>query len=384
MIDTPNSLSTIKVFVGYQIDSEYHDHKSIRSLIDKLYTELREENDINIEVTYGVFEPGSNIWKEVQENITESQVAIFDISENNPDVLVEVGLAHGMDAHVIMLKNKDAEDEHERPSDLLPLTYQSYSPDELDSSEVVENIKKSIVSFMEERHGEEFYFRQVWGFEQTEPVVVACSELPYADQFQKPESSEFFYLGKLGDVDSLVEVLTNLNSLYPRANIDFKSANEVSPESLQKNIVLVGGPDYNQLADRFSDRIPLEYCTEEDPHNIYLRHEKTGETYHPSINKESTVDYGFFAKTKNPYNPKNNLIFLGGCHTYGVYGAAKAFAYHSEDPDPVSHENCRKIIDKYGTDPNFCAPLKVDEVSKQGVLTPQVNLNNCEHLAVKK
>lgn len=380
MSETPDAVSRINVFVGYQIDSEFHTGEKIRNLMDKVSTRLRAENDINLDVSYGVFEPGLNLWEEVREKIAESQIAIFDISENNPNVLVEVGLAHGTNTHVIMLKNEKSQEDYDRPSDLMPLIFQPYPHGEIDSDEAVEGLANAILSFMEDRHAEEFYFRQVWGFEQTEPILVACSELPYSNKLQEPESNEFFYLGKFGDVDSLVETLVTLNSLYPRTNIDFNSADNVTPADLQKNLVLVGGPDYNELADRFSDRVPFAYRTGETPHDIYLEHQENGTTYRPRISDEPKVDYGFFAKTQNPHNPENALILLGGCHTYGVFGAAKAFGYHSEDPDQVAYNNCKWMVENYGTNPRFCALLRVEEIPQEGVLTPQVEVERCEHL----
>lgn len=380
MTEPAETVSRINVFVGYQIDSAYHTKEEIQELMDALSDRLKARFDINLDVNYGVFEPGSNIWDEVREKIAESQIAIFDISENNPNVLVEVGLAYGMGKHVIMLKNKKSRENYERPSDLMPLIYQPYPHGELNNEQTVDGIISSIHSFIRDRHTEEFYFRQIWGFEQTEPILVACSELPYAVQWREPESNEFFYLGNFGDVDSLLETVITLNCLYPKTNVEFKPESGVNPEDLQKNIIIVGGPDYNQYASRFGNKIPFIYETGESSHDIYLKHQETGNTFEPDISNEPIVDYGFFAKTENPYNPEKSLIFIGGCHTYGVYGAAKAFGYHSDEPDQIAYNNCQKIVDKYGTDPTFCTILEVEEITGEGVVTPRVKDDSCEQL----
>ena len=92
---------------------------------------------------------------------------------------------------------------------------------------------------------------------------------------------------------------------------------------------------------------------------------------------DNIIDYGFFVKMKNPYNSLKKLIMIGGAHTYGVFGAIKAFSYFSNDKKEISYQNCVSIIDALGNDPEFAILFKVESVGCT-VLTPKVDLSNIE------
>jgi hypothetical protein len=107
---------------------------------------------------------------------------------------------------------------------------------------------------------------------------------------------------------------------------------------------------------------PLRLSTE-SMRPYYAR--PVGETDH-------IVDYGFFAKMPNPYSPEKKLIMIGGAHTYGVYGAVKAFSFSRRVADPVARQNTREVVTVFGPNPDFAAVLEVHGIGSS-IPTPRLD-----------
>lgn len=191
------------------------------------------------------------------------------------------------------------------------------------------------------------HLRRVWGIKNRDRVILVCSELDEPAVRQWPESREFIYSMKFGDVDAYFEVLTTLLRLYPSIKLKVISAGEAEHTrvDLARHIVLVGGPDYNALTERVLSwgSTQFEYrspdCAKQSqtcPEEIVLYDRFSDKEY---CHVSDTRDYGYFERIQNPRNPKSNIILIGGCHTMGVTAAAKAFSMadseHGEVPEAV-------------------------------------------------
>ena len=114
-----------------------------------------------------------------------------------------------------------------------------------------------------------------------------------------------------------------------------------------------------------------------------VRKKGTYDIYTPKIEIESgrnkILDFGFFLKKRNPFNPDKKLVIIGGPHTYGVFGAIKAFSYWGSTKDDISYNNCKEVVDKLGHDPNFCALFEVHGI-ESSVLTPKINHDKLDYL----
>jgi len=86
---------------------------------------------------------------------------------------------------------------------------------------------------------------------------------------------------------------------------------------------------------------------------------------------EEFTDYGFFLKIPNPNNKNKKLIMINGIHTYGVYGTAKCFSLYDDHEKDVVQNNCKKVVDKFGNDPNFAIVVEVKTINKK-VVTPEI------------
>lgn len=226
------------------------------------------------------------------------------------------------------------------------------------------------------------HLRRVWGIKDGDQVIVVCSELDEPDTRQHVEPREFIYSLKFGDVDAYFEVLVTLLRLYPGIRMRVMSAGEAESTrlDLSRHLIVIGGPDYNTLAARilgwrqaqFEYRSPhVSACSTKHPDEIVL-YDNVSKTEYCHITDER--DYGYFERIPNPHNPKSRVILIGGCHTIGVTGAAKAFSMaESEDGEIPSSvlANAEMVARKTGKADRFSVLVEAERIG-QTVSVPLV------------
>lgn len=367
----------LKIFAGYQINSEYHDTKDVKQTILKVKEVVEKEfPNIELDIKFGEFEAGKVLFNEVLSAIKECEIAIFDISENNPNVLIEVGLAYGNNKQVILLKNELSKEKFEIPSDIGAFIYVPYK-NKMAIYETCDKIANSIFIYLKESPKSLLYFKSLWGFRETDQVYIVCPELEEPEKRQYPEPQEFLYLGKYGDIDSLIVVYSSLNKIYPQLNITFCTSEEfvnIPGNPYASNIILIGGPDYNKITEHFMEYTPFEFSQSGNDETILVDNQRN-RVFKPEFKSqkdfEEVIDYGFFLKIPNPYNPDKKLIIINGIHTYGVYGAAKCFSIYDEHEINIAKHNCKTVIESLGDDPNFAIVVEVKCINKK-IGTPQI------------
>jgi len=367
----------LKVFVGYQINSEYHDTKELKETIFKVKKNIEEEfSNIELDIKFGEFGAGKVLFNEVLNAIKECEIAIFDISENNPNVLIEVGMAYGNNKQVVLLKNELSKERFRVPTDISAFVYVPYR-DKKAIYEIRDEIANSISTYLKESSKSLLYFKSLWGFDEAEQVYIVCPELEEPEKRQYPEPQEFLYLGKYGDIDSLIVVYSSLNKIYPQLSIKFCTSEEfksIPGNPYASNLILIGGPDYNKVTESFMKYTPFEFSQNENDETILIYNQRN-QVFEPKFKLkkeiEEVVDYGFFLKIPNPYNPDKKLIMINGIHTYGVYGAAKCFSLYDEHEINIAKDNCKTVIETLGDDPHFAVIVKVECINKK-IGIPQI------------
>lgn len=208
-------------------------------------------------------------------------------------------------------------------------------------------------------------FKNIWGF-QDNLVYIVCPQLDKSEIRQEPEPGEFLYLGKYGDIDSLLEVLTSLSKLFPRLSTKFCTSEEfvsIPGNPYANNLILIGGPDYNRIVRDFMQYTPFEFIERNGV--VVLRNKEKDEFFESRENENEVDDYGFFLKIANPNNPSKKLIMVNGIHTYGVYGAAKCFLAQDEHEINISVGNCEEVINDLGKERDFAVVLEVKSINKK-------------------
>jgi hypothetical protein len=231
------------------------------------------------------------------------------------------------------------------------------------------------------------HLRKVWGIKDGDSVVIVCSELEDPGERQNIEPPrEFIYNLKFGDLDAYIEVVVTILRLFPNVKLRVMSSGEAqsAPINLARHLILLGGPDYNAMtarilgmnATQITYRSPyVDRRSERYPEEIVL--------YHTVLDCESCYttkehDFGYFERIKNPNDPASKVILLGGCHTIGVTGAAKAFSMFENEQGEISKlvlKNARTTAKRISRNSEFAVLVDV-ELSAQTITVPVVRDSN--------
>lgn len=371
----------LKIFFGYQIRSKYHSEKRIQKTMEKLKNKIQKESDYDIEVKFGKFHAGKLLFSEVLQTILDCDVGIFDISENNANVCIEVGMAYGGNKYVICSKNQTSKRKFRVPSDLNAFIYIPYNNRKgvtIDSNTTVDTLFSAISKYSDSLISKpEKCFHSLWGFKNNDLVYIVCSELDEPEKRQKPEPGEFLYLSKYGDIDTLLMVIKSLMRLYPQLKPMWCTGEEFEhhcENPYEQNLILIGGPDYNKITRVFMGESNFKFGTKKG--ETILINKNTEKKYLSSTKSSSNIeirtDYGFFLKKINPKNKNKKLIMINGIHTYAVFGAAKCFLDETQE---IAIQNCKLVTDKFGEDPNFEVLVEVHSENTK-IDSPQIKTSD--------
>ena len=198
------------------------------------------------------------------------------------------------------------------------------------------------------------HIKKVLGIQTGDDVLIVCSELPDPIDRQMVEEREYIYLMKYGDLDAWVENLLSMVKMFPKCNLHISSSGEALQNTmdLEGHIFLIGGPDYNKMTEDFINKGLTRFAYDEIDGEIALHDTKTGKNYfYTTLDK----DFGYIEKIPNPYNPKKNVIFFGGCHTIGVTSAVKflsAFSNGRSNISDIAYANSKMIVQDSNIDIN--------------------------------
>lgn len=346
----------VSTFIGYQINSEYHDEEEIEELGNQLEQYLHNRN-VTLDLDYGTFVPGRSVLKQVSESIQKANVCIFDISENNPNVLFESGYALGGDKNIILLKNKKSSESGIRPpTDLSGYIRTQYEDGAL--TDQVGEIGDAIYDFVQNSHPARFYLRSLWGLDNVSNTIIACSRMPMDDS--AAEFEDYIEHRRYGDLDALISLRETLHRLYPNMSILTTAAisrNELPDILESSNLVILGGLDLNPVFLDFERWSPFsyDYGESEEAEEIYVRDGVNDErlSFEYDESTQRATDHGFFVKRSLNGSNRRKLIIIGGAHTWGVLGGARMFEYRGEHRTDIGYRNAKTILRKFGSDPHF-------------------------------
>jgi hypothetical protein len=362
----------LKVFVGYQIKSKFHTSQELKDVLNKkVAARVKKMRGVKVQFKFGDrFSVGKFLFTQVQEAINECEVGIFDISENTPNVMLELGMSMGANKFTIALKNKKSSAKFQVPSDIQAFLYLPYST----LSGITESLVRAIVDYNDNHTPSHLYFHELWKFKPRDKVYIICPELTEPDKRQNPEENEFLYLGKYGDIDSLLILYTSLSKLYPSIDIIFCTSKEfknIPGNPYAENLVLVGGPYYNEITRHYLTKhqiIPYKFKEMKGGEiglKIPTQKGLLKSNFSDDQDLSNVLDHGFFVRTKNPQNHSKSIIMINGIHTYGVVGAAKCFSLHQDGETEVAKNNCKRVVDLLGNDCYFGAHFQVNNIGRK-------------------
>lgn len=363
----------LRLFIGYQIESPHHRPEEFRRLGEQLEKLLAESvPSICLIPSYGEFPAGAHLWDQVVRTIQSSDAVLLDISENNPNVLLEAGLALGMQKLVIVLRCRDAA--ASLPVDIGSFVYVPYKTlGKANLGPLAKEVKRGIDEYLLRPRDPLFYFRHLWSLRPDTRTYVVPGTVD--KEVGRNPFEDYVHLRGHADLDAVFLVTETLTRLYPQMTVlvqPAESSGQLPEDWREGNVVCVGGPDFNKIVREFDARCPVEYHCDPDD-NVWLSHKKTGRHYKPSFRThgdlQMATDYGFFLKTKLGGDGPGRLVLIGGARTWGVYGAAMLVACRGHRGETGGSMNVKRLVDMLGSDPSFVVTLET-RGSVQGVHPP--------------
>ncbi len=104
-------------------------------------------------------------------------------------------------------------------------------------------------------------------------------------------------------------------------SLNVKLDTEARSEDLEKNIILIGGPVVNAITERINDKMDIRFVKED---NWKVRSLISGNEYHSD-------EIGVIIKTRNPFNPRKQLLLVAGKRHAGTRAVIIAFIKHFDE-----------------------------------------------------
>jgi len=377
------SYRSINIFISHPFEPKnpVYDIEKFRTNIKLLISQAenlvrKEYQDFEIEATFVFNDLFSGLPQQIESKIRSSHLGIVDITENKPNIFFEYGLLRGLNIPVLMIKTTESMSTFPIPADIkdrLPIVYENF--DKL-IEVCVNNLADVFKIIIHNDSLANIYLNKIWFPSNVKTIhVITSTESEKRIQFAAPESDNYMLLESLGDKDSLLSVVTFLNRNYRNINTPMYAADNFSG-SLEDNIIVIGGPgeeegDENRICKLFTEKMQVKITYSEDCEKLLYE----GQEYVAKKQGNKTImDFGYFARFPNPFNPRSSVVLVHGIHTFGVLGAAKAFSDH-----PSAQANIRKVMKKFNLDDikqaSFECFFPVD-VLEQSVVCPEINEDN--------
>lgn len=350
----------IKIFFSYAFKPAQNAYSLsefqtvFKEAIDNMRIQLGDKaKKVDFYLDFQLSEYGGMLNSELLTKMRSANICVIDVSDNNPNVLYELGHIHALNKKSIIIKSKKDEEKYPIPTDLSGIFYLKYDSLNTVKDELVNSLKKKIESILDSSELNLDDLRQLWFPENTTTINVIGPSSQAKTEFAEIESPNYTYLQRFGDKDALLEILVLLSRLYPHAKIRKYMSEDFDFHSdlIKEDLVVLGGPGEedagNKICKLITERMGSKVSYSEDCENMCLQ---DGKILSASYDRENKIklDHGYFGRIPNPFNPNSSVVLIHGIHTFGVLGATRAFS-----DDPLAIKNVEVVLDRIGLNPYF-------------------------------
>lgn len=348
---------TLRIFLSYAFTpwQKAYEQREIKAMLDRAVKSVDKRDSIagrnaRLVPDYAL-EVGRVLREEIHKKIRSSDMAVVDISDNNPNVMYELGYMDALGKYPpILLKSNKEKDTYTVPSDINNIHHIPY--DHIDDAEapLADTLEAQAVSILDARPGRN-EVRELWYGKHARAIHVIASKSQVETEFSSTTSSNYDRFHEMGDKTAVWETLVLLAKLYPNAEIAVHVADKFDMRSgmFRDNLVVIGGPgfedDGNRVCRMLLQRVNSKVSYTEDYETMLADGDMLTASSEDGIMKQ---DYGYFARFRNPHNPDTAVVMIHGIHTLGVLGAARAFSDHA-----ASVDNVKWALERLGSDPRF-------------------------------
>jgi transcriptional regulator with XRE-family HTH domain len=211
----------------------------------------------------------------------------------------------------------------------------------------------------------------LWHHDRSEKMLVVAPELPSGEQtsYAHSNSPNYVRLARYGDLDAFFDMYNALTRMGYH-DLSHRSAQEPGID-LERNLVLIGGPAWNELTRTFMSHLDLpikQNLSAEGQPDVFTT--SNGSSAEPTLLHDSghvIEDVGLFVRATNPTNPDTDVTICSGIFTHGVLGAV-----HSFTNPKVAGENVEVIRERLGQTTSFATLFRVKVIGGR-VPTPRLS-----------
>lgn len=219
--------------------------------------------------------------------------------------------------------------------------------------------------------------RGPWHFGDGRQVSIVCSEVPR--ELRNPDATPshptlpYGNLYSYSSIDALFELHGHLRAANPHSDVRVFKADDIQPDDLASHLVILGGPDWNELAKRIAELVPdfpiRQVSDESDPQRAYFE-VPTGEgveTHRPVLSDDGELiwDVGLFLRAPNPANRKRTLAVCTGMYSLGTWAVVRALT-----DAKFRDRNAAYLDERFSSADAFSVLMRILVLNGNEALTP--------------
>ena len=321
-------MAVVRIFFAYQfagarLNKIEREGRYTQALDEVNSALLHDGKPLRIEWQYWDIQSGAALSKEIFDRMDNADVYVFDLSDHNSNVYIELGYAMraARESHrEVIILSHDENSLSEIPSDLSGIVILRVNE---------ENLQQKLTREIYGRLGRVITARRV--IKETLSscerggLHLICPEIPPTLRSRHAEAADQNYIRhlKFADLDTLFFLRSKIAKHYPDAAVFEFTGDEYFIDSDAMQIV-IGGPAWNRMAKLSQKGLPLQFVDggdgQDDP--LVVVGDSDNARFLPEFDDELlSSDVSYVARLSRGHGCK--LLMLSGCRTFGVLGAAK-------------------------------------------------------------
>lgn len=323
----------VKIFFAYQfadamlnkIERESYYTEALEAVNSALAAEKRA---VEIQWEYWNIESGVSLNREIFERMDATDIFVFDLSDENRNVYIELGYAlfgvrHNGKQIIILLHD-------EKPIGGIPSDMAGIFVLKVNKNNLLQKLTKELFSKINKISYSDKLIKRFFETGFIRGFHLIFPELPneLRSQFARGGNPNYLRYTKFADLDTLFYLRGRLSELEGKSQLMIFTGEEyfLDNDALQ---VIVGGPAWNRLSRLAQVNLPLRFEDGGDGND-----DPVIESVNPSARFVPELDQGAICSdvsyiARFSRGPGRRTIMLSGCRTYGVLGAAKALLEES-------------------------------------------------------
>jgi hypothetical protein len=219
--------------------------------------------------------------------------------------------------------------------------------------------------------------RGPWHFGDGNQISIVCAEIPA--ELRNPDASPthptlpYGELYSFSSLDALFELHGHIRAANPHSEVRVFKADDPQPDDLASHLVILGGPDWNDLAKQIPQLVPgfpvRQQSDGADPRNAYFEvPADDGVDRHGPVlsdRDELTWDVGLFLRAPNPANRKRTLTVCTGMYGLGTWAVVRSLT-----DERFRDRNADYLSDRFSGADAFSILMRILVLNGHEALTP--------------